>query len=214
MPILASADEEDPMSPRGVAIPDVRERLFAAAERVLAREGTAGLTNRSVTEEADCAKGLLYNHFTDLDDFVAQLVLDRFARIAAELGPLPDRAGNGTVQENLTAAALTMLGANGPVIAAAAVSRRQVAQRVADAWAGGAPGPGAVEEAMTRYLQAEQRLGRVAPDADCPMLALALTGTVHHLLMHPAPGPEDGAALIGRLVAALVGAPATAAGAP
>ncbi|MFD5815746.1 TetR/AcrR family transcriptional regulator [Streptomyces sp. NPDC127038] len=195
------------MSPRGVAIPDVRERLFAAAERVLAREGTAGLNNRSVTEEAGCAKGLLYNHFTDLDDFVAQLVLDRFARIAAEVDPLPDRAGTGTVHENLTVAALAMLGANGPAIAAAAVSRNEVARRVARSWADGAPGPGAVEDAMTRYLQAEQRLGRVAPDADCPMLALALTGTVHHLLMHPGPQPQDGPALIRRLVTALVPTP-------
>ncbi|MFI0966555.1 TetR/AcrR family transcriptional regulator [Streptomyces sp. NPDC021080] len=195
------------MSPRGVAIPDVRERLFAAAERVLAREGTAGLTNRSVTEEAGCAKGLLYNHFTDLDDFVTQLVLDRFARIAAEVSPLPDRAGTGTVHDNLTGAALAMLGTSGPAIAAAAVSRHQVAQRVSRSWADGAPGPSAVEDAMTRYLEAEQRLGRVVPDADCPMLALALTGTVHHLLMHPGPQPEDAAPLIRRLVTALVASP-------
>ncbi|MFB7241958.1 TetR family transcriptional regulator [Streptomyces populi] len=195
------------MSPRGVAIPDVRERLFAAAERVLAREGTAGLTNRSVTEEAGCAKGLLYNHFADLDDFVTQLVLDRFARIAAEVGPLPGRAGSGTVHENLAAAALAMLGTSGPAIAAAALSRHEVAQRVARSWADGAPGPGAVEGAVTRYLEAEQRLGRVTPDADCPMLALALAGTVHHLLMHPGPQPQDSAPLIRRLVAALVPAP-------
>ncbi|OIJ68047.1 TetR/AcrR family transcriptional regulator [Streptomyces mangrovisoli] len=198
------------MSPRGVAIPDVRERLFAAAERVLAREGPAGLTNRAVTEEAGCAKGLLYNHFADLDDFVAQLVLDRFARIAAEVGPLPDRAGHGGVRENLTGAALAMLGTTGPEIAATALSRARVAERVGHAWAEGAPGPGAVEAAMTRYLEAEQRLGRVAADADCPMLALALTGTVHHLLMHGAadhPRTTDRTELLRRLVGALVPVP-------
>ncbi|MCF3964155.1 TetR/AcrR family transcriptional regulator [Streptomyces fuscigenes] len=192
------------MAPRGVAIPDVRERLFAAAERVLAREGPAGLTNRSVTEEADCAKGLLYRHFADLDDFVAQLVLDRFERVAAQVGPLAARAGEGDVRDNLAGAALAMLGANGPAIAAAAVSRHRVAERVGRAWAGGAPGPGTVEEAMARYLRAEQRLGRIAADADCPMLALALAGTVHHLLMHGGPGTDGTAALVRRLVAALV----------
>src|SRR5690349_2129626 len=135
------------MSPRGVAIPDARERLFAAAERVLAREGPAGLTNRAVTEEADCAKGLLYNHFADLDDFVAQLVLDRFETIAAEVRPLPGMAGAGDVRKNLTGAALALLGTNGPAITAAALSRHEVTQRVRQAWAEGAPGPGAVEEA-------------------------------------------------------------------
>jgi AcrR family transcriptional regulator len=196
------------MSPRGVAIPDVRERLFAAAERVLAREGPAGLTNRAVTEEAGCAKGLLYNHFADLDDFVAQLVLDRFRRIAAEVGPLPEQAGRGDVRENLTGAALVLLGTSGPAIAAAAVSRTGVAERVRHAWAGGAPGPGAVEEAMTRYLEAERRLGRIAADADCAMLALALAGTVHHLLMHGSAQPADNHRLVRRLVTALVVTPA------
>jgi AcrR family transcriptional regulator len=192
------------MSPRGVAIPDARERLFEAAERVLAREGPVGLTNRAVTEEAGCAKGLLYNHFTDLEDFVAQLVLDRFERIAAEVRPLPDRAGRGDVRQNLTDAALALLGTNGPAIAAVALSRHGVAEQVRHAWAGGAPGLGSVEEAMARYLEAEQRLGRIAADADCAMLALALVGTVHHLLMHGSAEPADAHRLVRRLVAALV----------
>jgi AcrR family transcriptional regulator len=191
------------MSPRGVAIPDVRERLFSAAERVLAREGPAALTNRAVTEEAGCAKGLLYNHFTDLDDFIARLVLDRFEKIAVEVRPLPERAGQGDVRENLTAAALALLGTNGPAIAAAAVSRHQVAERVRQAWAGGAPGPGTVEDAMARYLTAEQRLGRITADTDCAILALALAGTVHHLLMYGSTQPAGNPQLVRRLVAAL-----------
>nr|WP_258308923.1 TetR/AcrR family transcriptional regulator [Streptomyces sp. NWU339] len=197
-------DLEAPMSPRGVATPDVRERLFTAAERVLAREGAAGLTNRAVTEEAGCAKGLLYNHFANLDDFVAQLVLDRFERIAAEVRSLPGRAGEGDVRENLISAALTLLGTSGPAIAAAAVSRQAVAERVRRAWATGAPGPGAVEEAMARYVEGEQRLGRIPTDADGAMLALALAGTVHHLLMHGSPQPGENARLVRRLVTALV----------
>lgn len=191
------------MSPRGVAIPDARERLFAAAERVLLREGPAGLTNRAVTEEADCAKGLLYNHFADLDDFVAQLVLDRFERVAAEVAPLPARAGRGEVRENLADAALALLGASGPAVAAAALSRQGVTHRVRTAWEAGAPGPDTVEDALARYLEAERRLGRVPADADCAMLALALAGTVHHLLMY-GERPADGPGLIRRLVAALV----------
>lgn len=71
------------MSPRGVAIEGLRERLFAAAERVLARDGAAALTSRAVTEEAECAKGVLHTHFAGLDEFVAELVLYRFRTAAA-----------------------------------------------------------------------------------------------------------------------------------
>ncbi|MEU6948975.1 TetR/AcrR family transcriptional regulator [Streptomyces sp. NPDC046316] len=202
---------EEQLSPRGVATPNVRERLFEAAEAVLEREGPAGLTNRSVTEEAGCAKGLLYNHFTDLDDFVAQLVLDRFRRVAEEVAPLPGRAGEGAVLENLTEAALALLGSHGAVIAAVALSRRGVTERVEEAWAGGAPGPTAVENALAAYLEEEQRRGRVGSAVDCPMLALAVTGTVHHLLMTGGARPGDDRQLVRRLVGALAGG-ATAAG--
>ncbi|WP_197359337.1 TetR family transcriptional regulator, partial [Streptomyces clavuligerus] len=81
------------MAPRGVAIPDLRARLFDAAERVLARDGAAALTSRAITEEAGCAKGVLHHRFAGLDAFVAELVLDRYARIAALAEGLPGRAG-------------------------------------------------------------------------------------------------------------------------
>ena len=54
---------------RGVAIPEVREQLFAAADRVLTRTGPAGLTTRAITAEAGVANGVLHRHFRDLDSF-------------------------------------------------------------------------------------------------------------------------------------------------
>ena len=56
--------------PTGVAIRDVRQQLFAAAERVLLRDGPSGLTSRAVTAEAGCAKGVLHRHFADFPLFV------------------------------------------------------------------------------------------------------------------------------------------------
>ena len=67
--------------PTGVAIRDPREQLFDAAERVLLRDGPNALTSRAVTAEAGCAKGVLHRHFADFDAFLAELVLDRIARL-------------------------------------------------------------------------------------------------------------------------------------
>ena len=67
--------------PTGVAIRDVREQLFDAAERVLLRDGPNALTSRAVTTEAGCAKGVLHKHFADFDAFLAEFVLDRIARL-------------------------------------------------------------------------------------------------------------------------------------
>ena len=72
--------------PTGVALHDPREQLFAAAERILLRDGPQALTSRAVTTEAGCAKGVLHRHFADFDDFLAALVRDRIAQLGPQAG--------------------------------------------------------------------------------------------------------------------------------
>ncbi|MCX5149115.1 MULTISPECIES: TetR/AcrR family transcriptional regulator [unclassified Streptomyces] len=192
------------MSPRGVAIEGLRERLFAAAERVLARDGAAALTSRAVTEEAGCAKGVLHTHFAGLDEFVAELVLYRFGTAAALSEDLPSRAGTGSVGENLADVASAVLSLD-PGLVGLAVTRPLAAQRVRQAWQAGAPGFTAIQEAVSGYLRAEQEIGRVATPLDVESVALALVGTLHHLLMtgsaDAAPGSQ---AQVERLIRALI----------
>ncbi|MFF3762220.1 TetR/AcrR family transcriptional regulator [Streptomyces sp. NPDC002185] len=193
------------MSPRGVATPDVRERLFAAAERIVEREGPGALTSRAVTTEADCAKGLLHAHFAGLDDFVGQLCLDRFARTAARARALSESAGKGTVSGNLNAVVLAFFDGGGPALSGLALTRPAAAQRFREALEAGAPGFAAIQEAVADYVEAERTLGRVAATADPHTVALAVVGTAHHLLMTTWPGAPDPRAAMRRLVAALVG---------
>ncbi|MFJ9174247.1 TetR/AcrR family transcriptional regulator [Streptomyces sp. NPDC102360] len=192
------------MSPRGVATPDVRERLFAAAERVVQRDGPGALTSRAVTTEAGCAKGLLHTHFAGLDEFVAELCLDRFARTAAKAQALPGLAGRGTVAGNVDDVALALFESGGPAISGLAMTRPAAALRVREALESGAPGFAAIQEAVTAYLEAEQELGRVARTLDAGTVALAVVGTAHHLLMTSWPGAPDPWPAMTRLVASLV----------
>ncbi|MEV4878525.1 TetR/AcrR family transcriptional regulator [Streptomyces cyaneofuscatus] len=192
------------MSPRGVATPDVRERLFAAAERVVERDGPGALTSRAVTTEAGCAKGLLHTHFAGLDAFVAELCLDRFARAAAQAQALSRLTGRNTVAGNLDTVVLALLDAAGPALSGLAMSRAASTQRIREALEGGAPGFTAIEEAITAYLAAEQRLGRVAGAVDPGTAALAIVGTAHHLLMTGGPGTPDPQPSMTRLVTMLV----------
>ncbi|MFI6118705.1 TetR/AcrR family transcriptional regulator [Streptomyces sp. NPDC051064] len=200
------------MSPRGVTMPDVRERLFAAAERVLAREGPGALTSRAITGEAGCAKGMLHAHFAGLDEFVADLCLDRFARTARQAEELPGRAGENTVAENLGGIALALLDSAGPTIAGLAMTRPAASLRVRQAMEAGAPGFSAVQEAIAQYLAAEQRLGRLSGGTDTGAVALAVAGTVHHLLMTSWSGAPDPRQQVERLVAMLTGRVGAASG--
>ena len=45
---------------------------------------------------------MCYRHFADFDGFLAELVLDRIARMASQAAALRDAAGTGSVAGNLT----------------------------------------------------------------------------------------------------------------
>ena len=169
------------MSPRGIAIPDLREQLFRAADQVLVRDGPSALSGRAITREAGCATGLLYNHFGELDEFLAQFVLDRVRLAAGRAAELPARAGQGTLADNLTDAALSIPGSSGLAMIALVQAQPSVAARLRRTAAGGAQGLQPIEHAFVAYLEAEKEIGRVAPHADTEALALGLVGAIHDL---------------------------------
>jgi AcrR family transcriptional regulator len=167
--------------PRGVAIPELRQQFFAAAERVILRDGPSRLSGRAVTTEAGVAAGLLYAHFTDLDDFLAAYAVDRtFVVIAA--APLADRAGTGDIAANLADALLAIPRDTLTALARLLVLRPELAERVHDVL-GDETALDAIERAAAAYLEAERRLGRLAESIDPQAVALALVGALHHLVL-------------------------------
>ena len=172
------------MSPRGVATPDVKEQLFQAAERVLSRHGPDGLTSRAITDEAGVAKGLLFNHFPDLDQFLAELVLDRSQSAASLAAQLPPKAGTGTVRANLVDTAVFLLRSHAFAVAGIIHARPTLMSRLHQISSGR---PYAVlsdvEKSFAAYLAAEKTLGRIPASTDSDTLAFILMGTVHHIFM-------------------------------
>jgi AcrR family transcriptional regulator len=167
--------------PRGVAIPELRQQLFTAAERVILRDGPSRLSGRAVTTEAGVAAGLLYAHFTDLDDFLAAYAVDRsFVVIAA--ASLTDRAGTGDIAANLADALLAIPRGTLTALARLLVLRPELAARVHDVL-GNETAFDAIERAAAAYLEAERRLGRLAEGIDPQAVALALVGALHHLVL-------------------------------
>ncbi|HEX3488678.1 MAG TPA: TetR/AcrR family transcriptional regulator [Streptosporangiaceae bacterium] len=190
--------------PTGVAIRDVREQLFDAAERVLLRDGPHALTSRAVTTEAGCAKGVLHRHFTDFDAFLAEFVLDRIGRMDAQTTALYDAAGTGTVPGHLTSALTALYGSVAVATVGLVAARDGLAARLREAWPAGVP---VLTEGMVMiitYLTYERGLGRIAPDADVDMLGPALLGGVHMLFVsggNVPPSPEA----IGKVVTTVLG---------
>ena len=167
--------------PTGVALRDVRLQLFDAAEKVLLRDGPSALTSRAVTTEAGVAKGVLHRHFTDFDDFLAEFVLDRRARMTPRAEQLLRAAGTGDVVDNIAAALQSVFGAVAMAILPMVTFRVALRARLRETWPAGVPILTDAVEMIADYLAAEQRRGRIAPDAEVDGLAPMLVGTAHLL---------------------------------
>jgi AcrR family transcriptional regulator len=190
--------------PTGISIQDPRERLFAAAERVLLRDGPSGLTSRAVTDEAGVAKGVLHRHFTDFDDFLAALVHDRVTRLELTTAALLGAAGTGTVAGNLAEALAAAMDPVAVSMVALITFRDVLRARLREAWPSGVPLLAEAVRMVSAYLEAERRLGRVAGDGDLSMLAPTLIGAAH-LLFADRTGGRPAPAAVRALVAGALG---------
>ncbi|MFF7549530.1 TetR/AcrR family transcriptional regulator [Streptomyces canus] len=189
--------------PTGIALRDVREQLFDAAERILLRAGANALTSRAVTTEAGVAKGVLHRHFEDFDAFLAELVLDRIGRMEARSRALRESAGTGAVVDNLTAALTELFGTLARRIVGLVIARDALRARLREARGGGVPVLREATAMVAGYLAAERDLGRVPADADVDLLAPALIGAAH-LLFADTEGATPGDGEVRRVVATVV----------
>jgi AcrR family transcriptional regulator len=177
-----------------VAIRDVRQQLFDAAERVLLRDGPSALTSRAVTTEAGCAKGVLHRHFVDFDEFLVELIRDRTARIGGRAEALRRSAGTGTVAGNLTAVLTDLFTSVAASIVSLVIFRDDLRVRLRRTYPTGVPLLTEAAAMISAYLLAERDLGRIAADADVDTVALTLIGS-GHLLFAGGDAPDPDAVL-------------------
>lgn len=190
--------------PTGVAIRDVREQLFDAAERVLLRDGPSALTSRAVTAEAGCAKGVLHRHFEDFDAFLAEFVLDRVGRMDPQAAALRESVGTGEVVDNLAAALTAVFTSVAVAIVPLITFRDELRARLRETWPAGVPVLTEAAIMIAAYLRAERDLGRIAPDADVETFAPTLIGAGHLLFADRDSAPPEPTA-VHRMVTTVVG---------
>ncbi|MEU8525596.1 MULTISPECIES: TetR/AcrR family transcriptional regulator [Streptomyces] len=192
--------------PSGVHIHNVRGQLFEAAERVLLRDGPDALTSRAVTEEANCAKGVLHRHFADFDAFLAELVLDRIRGIEGRTTTLRAAAGTGNVVDNLAEALQDLFGPVTVSVIALITFRDGLRARLREAGLTGIPLAVQGTTMIATYLTAERELGRLAGDADIDTLAPTLVGAGHLLFADRASAPPRTVAVRKMVTTVIAGA--------
>jgi AcrR family transcriptional regulator len=167
---------------------DLREHLIAAAARLIARDGTAGLTVRAIAREAGVADGVLYNHFADKEELLADALLAHIRAVEQTL-PDPPAPGEGAIDANLRAHLTHQLTLQTEILPAfvGLLAQPKVLARFTTL------PPSAkgmdLREALAAHLHAERDLGRLRPDADVDAAATMLVGACKELILPHLFGP-------------------------
>jgi len=179
------------MTQRGKA---TRARLIEATRSVVREVGYAHASTRAIALAAGVAEGTIYRHFPDKASLFFATVVESNSPIIEWVTALPDRAGRGTVEENLADAAVQLASLRDQIVplelAIAADPELAAHRRKVMAAAGPSLPPGP-PEAVAAYLAAEQRLGRVRGDVDPREAAGILLGVLFALGTMPAIGDES-----------------------
>ncbi|MFJ2029119.1 TetR/AcrR family transcriptional regulator [Streptosporangium sp. NPDC087985] len=178
------------MSPRKAAVlrdgggQSLREHLVAAAERLISRRGTAGLTVRDIAREAQVADGVLYNHFAGKEELLALALHAHVRTVERELGELPAEAGSGTVADNLRAYVTYGLALHTAILPAFAglLSQPEVLSLLTGMPSPAGKGRG-LKADLTAYLRTEKDLGRLAPEVNAEAAATMIIGACHELVL-------------------------------
>ncbi|MQY04201.1 TetR/AcrR family transcriptional regulator [Actinomadura macrotermitis] len=194
------------------ATESMRDRILAAAIEVIRGRGIVAATTKEIARAAGVSEGSLYNHFANKTALFAAALGEVTSGARAAMAELLGAAGQGTVEANLTRLAARMtafyaelLPMTGPVLADPDLIAWLRADGPAEEQGeparpgGAAAGPVLGHAALIGYLEAEQRAGRLRPDAAPPYLAAALLGGCQqHAFLTRLAGPAtvaDGARL-------------------
>ncbi len=152
-----------------------RQQILDAAERVVREKGLARVTARDIAREAGFADGTLYTHFMHKEDIFLAVILENLPQLVA---PLEENVGKRMVSENLedvVIAALTFYKEILP-LTASFFAEPQLMMRYREKVREESGGPQRSYDFLIRYIEQEQRLGRVDEQINPRSVAVLLLG--------------------------------------
>ncbi|MFB6838843.1 TetR/AcrR family transcriptional regulator [Streptomyces sp. NPDC056361] len=152
-----------------------RVRIVDAARDLMRTAGLARTTTKEIAKAAGCSEAALYKYFASKEELFLTVLNERLPQLGGLLGTLAADPGGRTVEENLTEIArqaALFYEETFPVVASL-YAEPQLKRRHEEAMRSYGSGPHKPVEGLAAYLRAEQRHGRIHPDAD-PVAAASL----------------------------------------
>lgn len=154
-----------------------RQRLLDAAERLIQKQGLAKVTTKFIAQEAGYSEATLYLHFERKEDlFLA--VIQRHLPTVVDVVLVEQKSVVAHLEE-ISLTAMNFYRQAVPVMACFFANvellvRHQEVMRTLHI------NPQNVYEPVARYIEAEQRLGRISPQTDPQSCAALLLGACFH----------------------------------
>jgi AcrR family transcriptional regulator len=179
---------------------DTRQVLIDAATEVFLKRGFSRATTKEIAQTAGLAEGTIYRHFDDKYALFHEVFLARSGETVEELARFSERAGQGTVRDNLDHL-LRLIGRmaeHATSLMASMWADPEVAKRFEAYVRERAPrgleaGPVGI---VAAYIRAEQELGRIrgdvaADEAAAVVAALPFASAIDRALRDRLPTPGD-----------------------
>jgi AcrR family transcriptional regulator len=175
-------------------------------------EGYARATTKAIAQEAGFSEAALYKHFQDKAEIFLSVLTEQLPGLSPLIEDLQAQVGQRTVQANLEEVAATAIAfyVESFPLATSLYSTQTLLAAHRDRVRELGAGPHVPVDGIARYLEAEQRLGRIDAGADPAAMAALLLGACFHqafLATYTGDLPTDGerAEYGGRFAAALLG---------
>jgi AcrR family transcriptional regulator len=153
-----------------------RSEILRAAEKLMSTKGLSGVTTRQISREVGCSEGALYVHFKGRLELLLAMLEESLPDARQSLRALEGRAGEGSPQTNLVTAITGLYRFHRRVVPLfaglfaepkllAAYRKSLIAQN---------KGPHLAIEALEKYIEVEQKLGRLDTKIDANLAASML----------------------------------------
>jgi AcrR family transcriptional regulator len=188
------------MSAAGSQKTDTRQVLIDAATEVFVKRGFARATTKEIAQTAGLAEGTIYRHFDDKYALFHEVFLARSGETVEELARFPERAGQGSVRDNLDdlLRLISSMAEHAASLMASMWADPEVARRFniyvqERAPEGFEAGPVGI---VAAYIRAEQELGRIrgdvtAADAAAVVASVPFASAMDRALRDHLPTPGD-----------------------
>lgn len=145
------------------AKPNRKATLVGAAQTLLRERGIGGVTTRAIAEAVPCSEGAIYVHFKDRLELLLAVLQQALPDMLVPLHALEERIGKGTPLENLAVALSGLLRFHdrvGPLLCSL-ITEPELLNRFRRSLESAGKGPHRGIVTLTRYIEQEQKLGRI-----------------------------------------------------